>query len=163
MDVVILGFYRGWQPAGYAPTGGPLRCGRWSRRSGRKSEDSRRSVHDAGEVYDTRRMSRASDLRDKLNASKWWLLNAEGRKVQGSQTRVGRQLTTWHERCDGRRWPRWLAEAADYERDDAFFPELEQHSPACRRIFQHISRSVLRAGRCRVRHTRARHRIAALA
>src|SRR5260221_545056 len=58
----------------------------------------------------------SSDLRGKLNASKWWLLNAEGRKVQWTpQYRAWDvNLTTWPRAdADGRRWPQWLAEGGD--------------------------------------------------
>jgi len=113
MDVVILGFYRGWQPAGYAPTA-TLAMRKVVKAI--KAENPRILVGQytmLGEVYDDPKDVASSDLRDKLNASKWWLLNAEGRKVQWTpQYRAWDvNLTTWPRAdADGRRWPQWLAE-----------------------------------------------------
>jgi len=127
MDVVILGFYRGWRPDGYAPT---------ATLAMRKVVKAIKSLNPKilvgqytmlGEAYDDPGNLANRDIRDKLYTNNWWLLNAAGRKVQWtSQYRAWDvNLTTWPRAdADGRRWPQWLA-----ERDYAVFfrdiPELD--------------------------------------
>ena len=113
MDVVILGFYRGWQPEGYAPT---------STLAIRKVVKAIKALNPKilvgqysilSEAYDDPGSAADRDKRDKLYASKWWLLNASGRKVQWtSQYRTWEvNLTAWTQPdSDRRRWPQWLAE-----------------------------------------------------
>ena len=127
MDVVILGFYRGWQPDGYAPTA-TLAMRKVVKAI--KARNPRILVGQytmLGEAYDDPDNPANRDMRDKLYTNNWWLLNAAGRKVQWtSQYRAWDvNLTTWSRAdADGRRWPQWLA-----ERDYAVFfrdiPELD--------------------------------------
>jgi hypothetical protein len=113
MDVVILGFHRGWQPDGYAPT---------ATLAMRKVAKAIKALNPKilvgqytilNEAYDDPNNKADQDKRDKLYASKWWLLNAAGRKVQWtSQYRTWEvNLTTWsHADANGERWPQWVAE-----------------------------------------------------
>ena len=82
MDVVILGFYRGWQPDGYAPTAtlamrrvvnaikalNRILVGQYSILSA--------AYDDPGNMADR-------DKRDKLYASKWWLPTPRGERFIG--------------------------------------------------------------------------------
>jgi hypothetical protein len=113
MDVVILGFYRGWQPDGYAPTT------TLAIRKVVKAIKARNPKILVGqytilnEAYDDPDNRADQDKRDKLYASKWWLLNAAGRKVQWTSQYHAWEvnLTAWSQAdADGRRWPQWLAE-----------------------------------------------------
>jgi hypothetical protein len=113
MDIVILGFYRGWQPAGYAPT---------STLAMRKVVKALKAQNPKilvgnytvlSEAYDDPKDTASLDLRDKLYASKWWLLNAAGRKVQWTSefSAWDTNFTEWtRPDSKGRRWPQWLAE-----------------------------------------------------
>jgi len=113
MDVVILGFYRGWQPDGYAPT---------TTLAMRKVVRALKALNPKilvgqytvlSEAHDDPDDAADRDERDKLYASKWWLLDAAGRKVQWTpQYRAWEvNLTAWSQADpDGRRWPQWLAE-----------------------------------------------------
>jgi hypothetical protein len=127
MDVVILGFHRGWQPNGYAPSA------TLAMRKVVKALKARNPGILVGqytmlsEAQDDPDNAADNDKRDKLYASKWWLLNAGGRKVQWtSQYRAWEvNITTWSQGdADGRRWPQWLAEReyAVFFRD---IPELD--------------------------------------
>jgi hypothetical protein len=119
MDVVILGFHRGWLPDEYAPT---------ATLAMRKVVKALKARHPGilvgqytmlGEAYDDPKNAADRDVRDKLYTSKWWLLNAAGRKVQWTpQYRAWEvNFTSWsHADADGRRWPEWIA-----ERDYAVF------------------------------------------
>jgi hypothetical protein len=113
LDVVILGFHRGWRPDGYAPT---------STLAMRKVVEAIKALNPKilvgqytilNAAYDDPGNAADQDKRDKLYASKWWLLNAEGRKVQWMpQYRTWEvNLTNWsHADARGERWPQWLAE-----------------------------------------------------
>src|SRR4051812_24358022 len=113
MDVVILGFYRGWQPKDYAPT---------STAAMRKVVQEIKARHPGiligqytilNEVYGEPSDVATADLRSKLDANKWWLLNAAGRKVQWTDQYNAWEtnFTGWTEPdAEGRRWPEWLAE-----------------------------------------------------
>jgi len=113
MDVVILGFYRGWQPDGYAPTA-TLAMQKVVR--GLKSRNPKILVGQytmLSEARDDPGNAADRDGREKLDANKWWLLDAAGRKVQWTpQYRTWEvNLTAWtRPDADGRRWPQWLAE-----------------------------------------------------
>jgi hypothetical protein len=113
MDVVILAFHRGWQPAGYAPTA-TLAMQKVVRAL--KARNPKILVGQytmLNEAHDDPDNAADKDKRDKLNASRWWLLNAAGRKVQWtSQYRAWEvNITSWSQAdADGRRWPQWLAE-----------------------------------------------------
>ena len=90
LDVVILGFYRGWQPPGYASS---------------PQLAMRRVLHDIkarnpailigqytvlNEAYDDPKDAASADLRQKLYANNWWLHDAAGRKVQWTS-----EYSTW--------------------------------------------------------------------
>jgi len=113
LDVVILGFYKGWKPPGYAPD---------PTLAMRKAVQAIKAQHPAmlvgqytvlNEAYDDPGDFASRDLRDKLYESRWWLLNASGQKVQWTS-----QYSTWEINftnwatpdAQGRRWPQWLAE-----------------------------------------------------
>ena len=111
LDVVILGFYRGWQPAGYAPTATDA-----IRKAVKalKAQNPKILVGNytiLGEAYDDPQDAASVDLRDKLNASGWWLLNGARKKVQWTSAYSAWDVnfTAWT-RPDsrGRRWPEWL-------------------------------------------------------
>jgi hypothetical protein len=113
MDVVVLAFYRGWQPDGYAPTT------TLAIRKVVKALKARNPKILVGqytilnEAYDDPDNRADQDKRDKLYASKWWLLNAAGRKVQWTSQYHAWEvnLTTWPQAdTNDRRWPQWLAE-----------------------------------------------------
>lgn len=127
MDVVILGFYRGWNPRGLA--GGPTAAMR-SALQAIKARNPRALIGQytvLNEAYDDPRDGATADLRDRLYAGGWWLLDAAGRKVQWTS-----RYATWETNytawtrpdARGRRWPEWLAE----RNAAAFFrpvPELD--------------------------------------
>jgi hypothetical protein len=127
LDVVVLGFYRGWAPAGYA---------RNSPEAMRKAVAALKALNPRllvgqysvlNETYDDPKDVATADLRGKLTESGWWLKDAAGRKVQWTA-----QFNAWvvnytnWARPDGAglRWPQWLAlrDHAAYFRD---VPELD--------------------------------------
>lgn len=113
LDVVILGFHRGWNPPGYAahPAAAMRKAVQAIKSRNPNVRVGQYTV--LNEAYDNPDDASTADLRDKLHSSKWWLLNASGRRVQWT-----RQYSTWEinltdwARPDagGRRWPQWLAE-----------------------------------------------------
>src|SRR5437773_4790083 len=109
----VLGFHRGWQPAGYAPTA-TLAIQKVVKAI--KARNPRILVGQytiLSVAYDDPNNAVDQDKRDKLHASNWWLLNVAGRKVQWtSQYRTWEvNLTTWSQAdANGERWPQWLAE-----------------------------------------------------
>ena len=113
LDVVILGFYAGWQPPGYAPTAS------LAMRKALKAIKARNPAILVGqytvlnEVSDDRSDVATRDLREKLDTTGWWLRDAGGRKVQWTAQYSAWEVnfTKWT-RPDsaGRRWPQWLAE-----------------------------------------------------
>jgi hypothetical protein len=127
LDVVILGFYRGWQPPGHAANS-TLAMRKVVRAI--KARNPRILVGQytiLNEVTDNPNDAATMDLRDKLYASHWWLLNAAGRKVQWTSQYSAWEInfTNWtRPDAGGRRWPEWLAERdhTAYFRD---IPELD--------------------------------------
>jgi hypothetical protein len=113
MDVVILGFYRGWQPDGYAPTA-TLAMQKVVREL--KSRNAKILVGQytmLGEAGDDPGNAADVDRREKLDANRWWLRDAAGRKVQWTSRYHTWEvnLTAWtRPDAGGRRWPQWLAE-----------------------------------------------------
>lgn len=125
MDVVVLGFTRGWLPPGYAPTptlamqkvvralkgqNPKLLVGQYTMLS--------EASADPQNVAD-------SDLRDKLDANQWWLLDAAGQKVQWTPdfgTWEVNLSTSTRPDASGKRWPEWLAER-DYS---VFFRDIPE-------------------------------------
>jgi Hypothetical glycosyl hydrolase family 15 len=113
LNVVILGFYKGWNPGNYGAN--PTAAIRKAVQS-LKSRNPNVLVGQytiLSEANDDPNDPPTQDLRDKLYANHWWLLNAAGQKVQWTA-----QYSTWEinftnwTRPDagGRRWPQWLAE-----------------------------------------------------
>ena len=78
MDVVLLGFYRGWQPDGYASSA------TLAMRKVVKAIKARNPKILVGQytmlnvAFDDPDDAADRDKRDKLYASNWWLLNATG-------------------------------------------------------------------------------------
>jgi len=113
MDVVILGFHRGWRPDGYAPTATLAMRKVVEVLKERNPKILVGQYTILNEAYDDPYNMADRDKRDKLYASKWWLLNAAERKVQWtSEYRTWEvNLTAWsHADAKGRHWPQWLAE-----------------------------------------------------
>lgn len=113
LDVVILGFYRGWNPHGHAASSAAAMR---AVVQALKSRNPRLRVGQytvLNEAYDDPRDAATRDLLDKLDAEGWWLRDAAGRKVQWTS-----QYSTWETNFTpwakpdalGRRWPEWLAE-----------------------------------------------------
>jgi hypothetical protein len=113
LDVVILGFFRGWNPHGYAET--PAAAMRKVVRS-LKANNPRLLVGQytvMNEANDDPRDVATADLREKLHKEGWWLRNAAGRRVQWTARYANWEtnFTPWAQPDDrGRRWPEWLAE-----------------------------------------------------
>lgn len=113
LDVAILGFYRGWNPRGYAasPAAAMRKVAQAIEAKNPRILLGQYTV--LNEAYDDPRDAATLDLRDKLHGEKWWLHDARGRKVQWT-----RQYATWETNFTpwakpdvaGRRWPEWLAE-----------------------------------------------------
>jgi hypothetical protein len=113
MDIVILGFHKGWQPQGYADSPS------LAMRRVVKELKARNPAILVGqytilnEAYDNPNDAASTDLRDKLNANNWWLLNAAGRKVQWTTEYAAWETNFTHwtrPDAEGSRWPQWLAE-----------------------------------------------------
>lgn len=113
LDVAILGFYRGWNPHGYAAT--PAAAMRKVVQA-LKARNPRILVGQytvLNEAYADPGNAATRDLLAKLDAERWWLRDAAGRKVQWTS-----QYSTWETNFTpwaqpdalGRRWPEWLAE-----------------------------------------------------
>jgi len=113
MDIVILGFYRGWQPQGYADS--PSKA---MRRVVREIKSLNPAILIGqytilNEAYGNPNDVASKDLRDKLDANNWWLLNSAGRKVQwtAEYSAWETNFTHWtRPDAEGNRWPQWLAE-----------------------------------------------------
>jgi hypothetical protein len=122
LDVAILGFYRGWNPHGYAATPAAAMRKALQALKARNPRLLAGQYTVLNEAYDDPRDAATVDLRAKLHAEKWWLLDAAGRKVQWTS-----RYSTWETNFTpwaapdgkGRRWPEWLAERnhAAYYRD----------------------------------------------
>ena len=113
LDVVILGFYRGWQPPGYAANATSAMRKAVQAIKARNPNILVGQYTVLNEAYDNPGDTATLDLRDKLYANKWWLLNAAGRKVQWTTEYSAWDInfTTWATPdSDGKRWPEWLAE-----------------------------------------------------
>ena len=113
LDVAILGFYKGWNPDGYAasPTAAMRKV--LQAIKARNPDILLGQYTILSEAHDNPRDPASADLRDKLQSSNWWLLNAAGRKVQGTSRYSTWEVnfTKWTEAdAGGRRWPEWLAE-----------------------------------------------------
>jgi putative glycosyl hydrolase-like family 15 (GHL15) protein len=127
LDVVILGFYRGWQN-GYAATPALAM---------RKAVQALKAINPkilVGQytiltsALDDPNDVASLDIRTKLYTANWWLLNAAKRKVQytrefGPTWEVN--VSTWAPQdADGKRWPAWIAER-NYEVFFRDIPELD--------------------------------------
>lgn len=127
LDVVILGFYCGWQN-GYAAT--PTLAMRKVVQA-LKATNPRILVGQytiLGAALDDPNDTASQDIRKKLDAAGWWLLNAAKAKVQytrefGPTWEVN--VSNWAPRdADGKRWPAWIAER-NYEVFFRDIPELD--------------------------------------
>lgn len=113
LDVVILGFYKGWNPERYDENSTAA-----IRRTVRaiKSRNPNLLVGQytiLSEAYDNPKDAASLDLRSKLNSNQWWLMNAAGRKVQWTAAYSTWEVnfTSWTKPdAGGLRWPQWLAE-----------------------------------------------------
>lgn len=114
LDVVILGFYRGWNPgSGYAAN---------STLAIQKTVQVIKAINPKilvgnytilNEAYDNPNDTATLDLRDKLNATNWWLRNAAGQRVQWTTAYAAWDInySAWAKPdANGQRWPQWLAE-----------------------------------------------------
>jgi hypothetical protein len=126
LDVVILNFYRGWNPHGYAasPAAAMSKALRAIKAKNPRLRAGQYTV--MNEAYDDPRDTATLDLRGKLHGEKWWLRNAAGDKVQWTSLYSSWEtnFTPWAgPDARGRRWPEWLAERnhAVYFRDVAEF------------------------------------------
>jgi hypothetical protein len=119
MDVVILGFTRGWLPPGYAAT--PALAMQKVVKA-LKAQNPKLLVGQytiLSEASDDPQNMADQDLREKLDANQWWLLDSAGQKVQWTP-----EFDTWEVNlstsirpdANGKRWSEWLA-----ERDNAVF------------------------------------------
>jgi len=127
LDVVILGFYKGWQPPGHE-AGSTLAMRNVVRAIKARNPGILVGQYTIlSEANGDENDAATRDLRDKLHASRWWLLDAAGRKVQWTSRYSAWEInfTTWAKPdASGRRWPAWLAERnhAAYFRD---IPEFD--------------------------------------
>jgi hypothetical protein len=122
VDVVILGFHKGW-----GPSANPRDSTRAIRNAVRAIKAKNPGVMVGqytvlSEALDDPQDASTLDLREKLSASGWWLTDAAGRKVQwtGDYAAWDVNFTAWaRPDAEGRRWPQWLAERnhAAYFRD----------------------------------------------
>jgi hypothetical protein len=125
LDVAILGFYRGWRN-GYAVT---------STLAIRKVVQALKRINPKILVGQYTILNAASDdpsdtasldIREKLDAAGWWLLNAAKRKVRytrefGSTWEVN--VSNWAPQdASGERWPEWIAKR-NY---DVFFRDIPE-------------------------------------
>jgi hypothetical protein len=113
MDVVILGFYRGWNPHGYAATPADAMRKVVQALKARNPDLLVGQYTVLNEANDDPRDAATRDLREKLHKEGWWLRDASGRRVQWTD-RYGNwetNFTPWTKPdALGRRWPEWLAE-----------------------------------------------------
>ena len=122
LDVVILGFYRGWNPRGYAATPAAAMGKAVRALKARNPRLLAGQYTVMNEANDDARDLAAADLRDKLHQEGWWLRDGAGRRVQWT-AQYGNwetNFTPWAKPdAQGRRWPEWLAERnhAAYFRD----------------------------------------------
>jgi len=127
LDVVILGFYRGWQN-GYAAT---------PTLAMRKAVQALKAINPKilvgqytilGAALDDPNDTASLDVQTKLDAANWWLLNAAKRKVQYTRefgTTWEVNVSTWAPQdANGERWPAWIAER-NYKVFFRDIPELD--------------------------------------
>jgi hypothetical protein len=127
LNVIILAFYKGWNPGSYGanPTAAIRKAVQAIKSRNPNVLVGQYTI--LSEAYDNPNDPAALDLRDKLYANQWWLLNAAGQKVQWTAQYSAWEINFTHwTRPDagGRRWPEWLAERnhAVYFRD---IPEFD--------------------------------------
>ena len=123
LDVVILGFYRGWE----AQDG---------EQSMRRVVQTLRRLNPAllvgqytvlNEAANDPRNTAENDKREKLDAASWWLRDADHRRVQWTSDYGAWDIniTDWaRPDASGRRYPQWLAER-DYRVFFAPVPEFD--------------------------------------
>lgn len=110
LDVVILGFYKGWKPkVGIASVVRNLKA-----LSGGKILVGQYTI--LNESYDNERNPANQDVVTKLNQMNWWVHNAAGNKVQWTKIyRTWEVDFTASSKPDaaGQRYPEWLVERND--------------------------------------------------
>lgn len=110
LDLVILGFYKGWKPnVGVASVVRNLKA-----LSGGKILVGQYTI--LNEAYDDPRNAADRDIRAKLGQEAWWARNAAGDKVQWTKIyRTWEVDFTAHSKPDaaGQRYPEWLAARND--------------------------------------------------
>src|SRR4051794_22028782 len=114
LDVVMLGFFKGWTPSddGSADSTAAIRKAVQAIKA-RNPKILVGQYTVLNEARDDDKDLANKDLRDKLDASKWWLQNAAGRKVQWTTDFRTWEInfTSWTKPdAAGQRWPEWLAE-----------------------------------------------------
>lgn len=114
LDVVILGFYKGWSPGGSYAANSTLAI--------QKAVQAIKAINPKilvgnytilNEAYDNPNDTATLDLRNKLNATNWWLRNAAGQKVQWTTVYGAWDInySAWTKPdANGQRWPQWMAE-----------------------------------------------------
>jgi len=113
LDVVILGFYRGWQNEYAAtPTLAMRKVVQGLKAINPKILVGQYTILTA--ALDDPNDTASLDIRTKLDTARWWLLNAAKRKVQytrefGPTWEVN--VSDWAPKdSSGERWPAWIAE-----------------------------------------------------
>ncbi|HEX9389801.1 MAG TPA: putative glycoside hydrolase [Usitatibacteraceae bacterium] len=113
LDVVILGFYKGWNPNGDA---------KGSTAAIQAAVRAIKAHHPGILVGQYTVLNEANDdpgdiatldLRDKLHKHNWWLRTASNRRAQWTAQYANWEvnITAWaRPDADGLRWPEWLAE-----------------------------------------------------
>lgn len=122
LDVVVLGFYRGWNPRGYAGSSAAAMRKVVQALKARNPNLLVGQYTVLNEANDDARDAATADLREKLHKEGWWLRDARGRRVQWTARYANWDInfTPWAKPdAQGRRWPEWLAERnhAAYFRD----------------------------------------------
>lgn len=110
LDIVILGFYKGWKPkVGIASVVRNIKA-----LSGGKCLVGQYTI--MNEAYDNARNTSDQDIRSKLDQENWWVHNAAGNKVQWTKIYRAWDINfTALSKPDaaGQRWPEWLVARND--------------------------------------------------
>ncbi len=125
LDIVMLGFFRGWLPNGYAPD--PTAAIRKAVQSIKALNPKLRigQYTVLNETYDDAGDASTSDLRDKVSAAGWWLGGGGQKRVQWTKqySTFEVNFTRWAPPDNaGKRWPQWLA-ARNY---DVYFRDIPE-------------------------------------
>lgn len=105
LDIVILGFYKGWQPTKGYSIGRAVRD--LQARNARLLIGQYSVLNEARDVFDDKAMD---DVKFKLASENWWLRNAAGERVQWTSNYSAWEtnFTRWAKPDkDGMRYPQW--------------------------------------------------------